>query len=171
MARLLLLFSLICACSARSATERYPFTPHAAVEPAVDCDSDDDCGHGFCRKSMCLCDYDWATQFSSEPCAYRRYSKTTALLLQIFLGGFGVGISVLDWKLAIGLYWAFVFMSCCSCGAFTVYSEDNEAVSKGICSCAVAFLSVVGLLGTYICGIAFIAGNECMDGNGFACGS
>lgn len=171
MSRLIVLLILIGACAARSATEKYPFTPRAAVEPTVSCTSDDDCGHGFCRKSKCMCEYNWATEFVSEPCAYDRYSKTTALLLQIFLGAFGVGIAVLGWHGAIAFYWSFVVLTCCFGSTFTVYAEDDKHVGRGICAAAMGSLTVIGFLSTYITAIVYIAGDECMDANGFACGS
>lgn len=170
--RCFLLFSLICAGCARTATEKFPFTPRVAIEPLVNCTSDDTCGHGFCRKSQCLCDYNWATENAEEPCAYSRYSRTTALLLQIFLGAFGVGISVLGWHGAIGLYWGFLVMCCCSSFMSTVYADGgDDEVAKGLCSGCLSVLGVIAVVGTYITAIVFIAGSECMDQNGFACGS
>ena len=170
MTRVLSLLLLACACSAHSASEKFPFTPRAFVEPLVNCATDSDCGNGFCRKSVCLCDYNWATRDASEPCAYRRYSKVSALLLQIFLGWLAVGTSVLHWNLAVGLHWFFLILFSCSVGLVQAYSESDDSPVKALCTCCVAFLSAIGLAGTYICTIAFIAGNECMDKHGIACG-
>ena len=170
--RLFLLISLVGAVCARSATEKFPFTPRVAIEPTVNCSTDETCGHGFCRKSRCLCDYNWATKNVEEPCEYSRYSRTTALLLQIFLGGFGVGISVLGWDGAIGLYWGFLIMFCCTSFMSTVYADaGDDHVVKGLCSGCLSALGVIAVLAVYITAIVFIAGNECMDTNGFACGS
>ena len=170
--RSFLVVSLVCACCARSATEKFPFTPRAAVEPVVNCTSDDTCGHGFCRESKCLCDYNWATENVEQPCAYGRYSRTTALLLQIFLGGFSVGICVLGWHGAIGFYWGFFVMFCCSSFMSTVYSDsDDEELYKNLCSGCLSNLGIIAVLAVYITSIVFIAGDECMDKNGFACGA
>ncbi len=102
---------------------------------------------------------------------YARYSKTTALLLQIFLGVFGVGITVLDWYGAIAMYWSFFIILCCSSTAFGVYKESDEDVGKGICACMLLGLSSIALFGTYVTSVVYIAGHQCMDGNGIACGS
>lgn len=170
MSRLICLVVVLGACSARLATENRPFTPRAAIEPTVDCSSDDDCGHGFCRKSQCMCEYNWATFVSTEPCMYERYSRTTALLLQIFLGAFGVGISVLEWYGAIAMYWSFFVLFCCFGSTFTVYAEDDRNAGKGLLSCMFSTFSAVALLGTYVTAIVYISGSHCMDGNGIACG-
>ena len=166
--RLIVILSLLGACYARNANEHYPFTPRAANEPIVACTSDDDCGHGFCRKQQCLCDYNWATEDTDVPCTYSRYSRTTALLLQIFLGAFGVGISVLGWTGAIAFYWGFAVASCCAAGSATT---DDNATDKNICASLISSLLAVGVLAVYITGIVLIAGNACMDSNGIACGS
>ena len=170
MRLLIILTSLCCACHARKATEKYPFTPMAAEELVVNCTTDDTCGHGWCRNKACLCDYNYATQRVEHPCGYTRYSKTTALLLQIFLGAFGVGIAVLGWKVAIGMYWGFLLSFCCTGSMSVVYMDDDEKVGRGLCAMFLSTLSILGALATYITGIVFIAGSECMDINGFACG-
>ena len=119
-----------------------------------------------------MCDYNWATEDPEAPCEYPRYSRTTALLLQIFLGVFGVGISVLGWHGAIGLYWGFMVLCCCTGLMTSVYADEgDEHVGKSICSMALTMLAFFGVAGTYITSIVFIAGGECMDMNGFACGS
>ena len=166
--RLIIILSLCCVCYARNATEHYPFTPRANKEPIVACTSDNDCGHGFCRKQTCLCDYDWATQDTDEPCTYSRYSRTTALLLQIFLGAFGVGITVLGWTGAIVLHWGFMIGACCAVG--TASAEDDQT-DKSICCGLISSLLAIGIIAVYITAIVFIAGNACMDSNGVACGS
>jgi len=118
-----------------------------------------------------MCDYNWATFVTTEPCMYHRYPRTTALLLQIFLGAFGVGISVLGWYGAVIMYWSFAVLFCCCSSAFGVYVENDDNPGKGILSGMFAFLSVVGLLGTYVTAIVYIAGNHCMDHHGISCGS
>jgi len=118
-----------------------------------------------------MCEYNWATLLETDPCSYRRYSQTTALLMQIFLGAFGVGISVLKWNVAIALHWGFVLLTCFFNAAFSVYSEKDEHIGLGICSGVLFLLCVLGVVATYITAVVYISGNECMDGNGIACGS
>ena len=74
--------------------------------------------------------------------------------------------------LPIGMYWGFVAIMYCAYTTSAVYAEyegDANAM-KSLCSSLIGTLSAVGVLGTYITGIVYIAGNECMDSDGFACG-
>lgn len=149
--------------------EYYPFTPHVHVEPIVNCTTDADCGNGWCRKNICACDWHWATYESDKPCEYRRYSKATAMLMQIFLGAFAVGISVLHWVGAVIMYWGSLILCVLFLILFARCSTDDDRISEGICAAFFALLAFAAAIGVYLAGIVLISGDACMDAKGVSC--
>ena len=168
-----LFFCVLLASSAvaRQATNRHPFTVTPFVEPLVPCSENSQCGNGYCDKTVCVCEYDWASFEAEKPCQYSRYSRVKALLFQIYLGCFGVGISLLKWNGAIAMYWSFVVAAIIFGFLFEIWSEDNETAPKALLCTILAWLCKVGAVVVYVMAIVYIAGSSCMDKHGVACGS
>ena len=171
MNRLLFCVLLTSFAVARQAKNHHPFTVTPFAEPLVPCSENSECGHGYCDTGLCNCEYNWASFDSEEPCQYARYSRTKALLFQIYLGCFGVGISVLKWDGAIAMYWSFVVAAIIFNYLFEIWSQDDETAGKALLSTIVAWLCYIGAFVVYVMAVVYIAGSSCMDEHGVACGS
>jgi len=78
------------------------------------------CGEGTCDAlGMCVCKDNWYTTDASQPCKIEKKSRTTGILLHLFLGNFGAGSFYLGWT-GLGVVVLVLCLVSCLCNCVQV---------------------------------------------------
>jgi len=129
------------------------------------------CGSGTCDgvNRICVCDSEHFTLEANAPCAVEKRSKTTAILLHLFVPA-GSASWYLGWTITGVLTLVFcICQCCCSCGTQVIAQQKKNKGEEpgapvmigGLLTCCFA----CGLLILWIIVIAWIAGDS-FDGDG-----
>ena len=114
----------------------------------IACTMDQECGHGLCNKSRCVC-MEWWTNSS---CDYRRKSQQSAFLYGFFMSAFGAGRYYMS--LILSAVFQMIIGLCCiadivfcwcghECDAFDICDCEDE------CEIGTHILTVVMALTTF----------------------
>ena len=147
----------------------YPFTPRAAPDAFVQCSTDDDCGHGFLVNMylrLQLGDARFGASVYVPTILENNCFIASDFSRCIWRWDCGIALNV-----ALALYWSFFAGFVFANVGVIVFSDNNRNAGKTVFLGCVSCLCLIGLAATYIISIVFIAGDECMDSNGIACGS
>jgi len=109
----------------------YPIINCTTIGSRINCSN-----HGICNiKYKCLCDNDYTTFHSNIECNYKKTSRLTSFLLQLFLGYGGVSKLYMGYKyIASGqiIFFCSSITICCFLKIFVscIISKSKKQVSK-----------------------------------------
>jgi len=126
-----------------------------------------DCGEGTCVPAVntCLCKDDWYTTEANKPCKTKKKSRTTAILLHVFVGNFGAGAFYLGWT-AYGVATLLMCLVPCVCICVLVCGGIASGDEKGgLAALAPVIQCCFGIasMGLWIAVIVYIADGESRD--------
>jgi len=150
---------------------------------------DDFCNHGTCGMFgvghtglVCECSDSYATPSSynesgvldvTQICSKSRKKQITAILLTVFLGGFGAGSFYMDW-----VAWGVIpFVLCCGgCLCISVATamgktDDSGEKKPGFFIQCFGMCLQCACTGLLIATLVFVATSDCVDKDGIACQS
>jgi len=123
------------------------------------------CGEGTCNNDNCVCNDDWYTTEESKPCNTKKKSRTTAILLHVFVGNFGAGAFYLGWT-AYGVATLLMCLVPCVCICVLVCGGIASGDEKGgLAALAPVIQCCFGIasMGLWIAVIVYIADGESRD--------
>jgi hypothetical protein len=156
------------------------------------CNQTEDCGANGdkCYDGYCVCKAKFATESGGEVCEYERRSRTTAILLSVFLGEVGAGAWYLGWTAyALPALLLFAFACCFPCiatmTAFNAYllvrlptlpgdrARDQDfafsAFGMGLIAMCLSAMGLCVVMALTIAQIVYVSGDACIDSNGVSC--
>lgn len=135
------------------------------------CNKTADCSfNGFCDDNECHCFNNYITHESVLPCNYKQASRTTAFLLEFFLGGVGAGwfyLGRLDFALSQLLL--FIIPSCAAlCFAFVFFQDKHDTQGESISAAALCLrcIFLLASIGLWLHGVIVIGTGQASDSNG-----
>jgi hypothetical protein len=136
------------------------------------CNQTEDCGANGdkCYDGYCVCKAEFATESGGEVCQYERKSRTTAILLTVFLGEVGAGAWYLGWTAYALPALILVACACCiPCCAMMFCGTDDKAGLAMVCVQGFIVMGSCAVMALTIAQIVYVSGDACIDSNGVSC--
>lgn len=154
----------------------------------IPCNSSTYCGdHALCgpygtghSDDVCSCEDSWATPSDfnvsgvldpSMICSKERKKQLTAILLTVFLGGFGAGSYYMGW-----IVWGVIPLVICCGGCLLICIGQIACKGKGdgeggpgVCVNCFAMILQCACTGLMIATLVFVATSDCVDPDGIKC--
>lgn len=133
---------------------------------AVDCNL-----NGFCIDNQCRCFTNYVTHNSATGCNYHQKDRTTAFLLEFFLGEFGAGWFYLGRnEFAVPVLVLTLVLACCFKPILVIASNNDNAVVDRQVSACFAVLSGCAVFGLWLHGMIVTGDGSATDSNGVTVG-
>lgn len=137
---------------------------------AIDCNL-----NGFCIDNHCRCFNNYVTYQSETSCNYHQKDRTTAFLLELFLGEFGAGWFYLGRiEFAVPVLILTLVLGCCLKPMIVIcydeHQETNRTLLFRICSVCCAIMASCTIFGLWLHGMIVTGNGTATDSNGVSVG-
>lgn len=132
---------------------------------AIDCNL-----NGFCIDNQCHCFTNYVTHNSATGCNYHQKDRTTAFLLEFFLGEFGAGWFYLGRiEFAVPVLVLTLVFACCFKPIIS-FATKNDHAGIAVAAACFAVLSGCAVFGLWLHGMIVTGNGSATDSNGVTIG-